>query len=505
MRRLGFMGLEESFGKLRRSRSIWSKGLASVGSLEEESSVLSNSFEEKRRLLLIDGFPLLFRLFHGWRRGTSQEKVIMEGTIRSFESKVSDLVVCTEATHALIAFDGHGAWQSRQNEILNAQVDAELELQGILMDREHKFRKSLNTSFQKLEKGFAVYEKHVNEIPEELKQLMETARSMPDGGPIPRNKGLKRMHEQLVELEKESSTPIRKKEIVEKLSLRASQIEVLKAHASFDKSNEELAKTSKSLNEALSRIVKEVNKEVEITETEAKGYVQDGARDKELFSRIGNFPGYKENRKPPDPLFRMVYNNLKSQLNFPFIEPSGLEADDVIATLGCGEVSKRYFRNVDIVSVDKDFLQLLSDRVRLLQPKKSVQFPKTIQRNAKEKALAVAMKTYDLQEFSKEFPNLTPGQHIDVLALVGDSSDNVPGVKGIGKVTAPRLIREFGSIENLIHKCATDEELRSKKWAQSMREHAKSALLGKILVTVRCDLELDFNNEEHFDKWKVGF
>ncbi|MFB6098944.1 MAG: DNA polymerase I, partial [Salinibacter sp.] len=123
-----------------------------------------------------------------------------------------------------------------------------------------------------------------------------------------------------------------------------------------------------------------------------------------------------------------------------------------------------------IVSPDKDFKQLLSDKVSIYKPAKGDQ--------------AFEIKTGET--FREEY-GLDPAQFVDMLALMGDSSDNVPGVYGIGEKTAQKLLREYHSVENLIDHA---DELSGKRAREGMQEHADDARLSKRLVRIRTDLDV---------------
>jgi DNA polymerase I len=120
--------------------------------------------------------------------------------------------------------------------------------------------------------------------------------------------------------------------------------------------------------------------------------------------------------------------------DIPCLEVSGVEADDVIGTLA----SRAEGDGVDVIifSADKDFRQLLSPRVSMLRP-------------------AYKGEAFDLETeatFREKYDGLEPARFVDVLALMGDSSDNVPGVPGIGEKTAIKLLKEYGTVEELLER-----------------------------------------------------
>ncbi|NNE71104.1 MAG: DNA polymerase I, partial [Rhodothermales bacterium] len=146
------------------------------------------------------------------------------------------------------------------------------------------------------------------------------------------------------------------------------------------------------------------------------------------------YADYKAHR---DPMPEEIAGNLPDikavlrALDIPVVEEEGVEADDVIGTLA--RKAEADGEKVVIVSADKDFQQLLSDRISMFRPAfRGDAFNPTTEDTFREKF------------------DLAPIQFIDVLALMGDASDNVPGVPGIGEKTAMKLIQEYGSVEDLL-------------------------------------------------------
>ncbi|HLT47089.1 MAG TPA: DNA polymerase I, partial [Rubricoccaceae bacterium] len=184
------------------------------------------------------------------------------------------------------------------------------------------------------------------------------------------------------------------------------------------------------------------------------------------------YDAYKANRPPmPDGLRDSLpyIKELVRAFDIPVLEVPGVEADDVIGTLA-RRAAEEGVETV-IVSPDKDFRQLLSDCVSMFRP-------------------AYKGEAFDLEtdETFRERYGVEPRQFIDILALLGDSSDNVPGVPGIGEKTAPQLIQEYGSIENLLEHA---EEIKSKRVREGLLNHREAALLSKQLVTIDTDVPLD--------------
>jgi DNA polymerase-1 len=153
----------------------------------------------------------------------------------------------------------------------------------------------------------------------------------------------------------------------------------------------------------------------------------------------------------------------------PVLEMPGYEADDVIGTLS--HAAREAGFDVVIVTADKDMLQLVEgSRVRVFH-------------TGKEKFLD--------DKGVEEFFGVAPGQVVDVLALMGDSSDNIPGVPRVGAVTAKKWIREYGSLDRLLEKA---DEIKGKV-GESLREHTEDALLSRRLAAIRTDLPIRFDTE----------
>jgi DNA polymerase-1 len=180
------------------------------------------------------------------------------------------------------------------------------------------------------------------------------------------------------------------------------------------------------------------------------------------------YEDYKANRPEMDadlasqiPLVRQVCE----AYGIPVLEMPGYEADDVIGTLAA-QATRQGFDTV-IVTADKDMLQLVGPHVRVYH-------------TGRERFLDEAGV--------REFFGVAPGQVADVLALMGDSSDNIPGVPRVGEVTAKKWIGEYGSLDNLLEKSA---EIKGKA-GESLRENRETALLSRRLATIPTDLNVPF-------------
>ena len=186
------------------------------------------------------------------------------------------------------------------------------------------------------------------------------------------------------------------------------------------------------------------------------------------------YPEYKAHRDPPpeDLLANLpIIKDLVEALDIPVIEREGVEADDVIGTLA--RQAEADGAEVVIVSPDKDFQQLITDKITMLRPAyRGEEFDPITITKFKEK--------YDLD----------PIQFIDILALMGDKADNVPGVHGIGEKGAMKLIQTYGTVENLLDHV---DEVKGKRAKEGLMSQSKEALLSKALVTIKTDVEVNLD------------
>jgi DNA polymerase-1 len=187
--------------------------------------------------------------------------------------------------------------------------------------------------------------------------------------------------------------------------------------------------------------------------------------------RDAMYEDYKAHRDPPpeDLLLNLPWiKEMVMAMDIPVLEQDGFEADDIIGTLAVKAAAGG--DDVVIVSPDKDFQQLLSPRISQFRP-------------------AYRGEAFDLNTDAtfREKYGLEPIQFIDVLALMGDAADNVPGVPGIGEKTALKLIAAYESVENLLEHAG---EIKGKKAREGLEQHAKEALLSKALVTIHTEMEI---------------
>ena len=185
-------------------------------------------------------------------------------------------------------------------------------------------------------------------------------------------------------------------------------------------------------------------------------------------------PEYKATReKMPSELEASIprCRSLVEAFHIPVLEVPGWEADDVIGTLAA-QARDEGVRTV-IVSGDKDFYQLIDDRIHLLNPGR--------------RGPAAVDEEWVTPENAAERLGVPPRQVTDYLALLGDSSDNVPGVPGIGKKTATALLAQFETLDEMIERV---EEVSAKRARENLSEHAEQARLSRQLVTIRRDVPI---------------
>jgi len=186
---------------------------------------------------------------------------------------------------------------------------------------------------------------------------------------------------------------------------------------------------------------------------------------------------YKAQRpETPDSLLTQIpyIKKLVKAMGFPIVEVDRFEADDAIATLAMK--GRNFFDEIYIVSTDKDFLQLVDDKIKILRTVKGV----------------TGIAIYDRDKVSQEY-GIVPEQMIDYLALAGDTADNVPGVKGIGPKTAQKLLKAYGSVEDIYKNIrALNPRLR-----RILIDGKQAAKLSKKLVQLSVDVPVSTRWEEY--------
>jgi DNA polymerase-1 len=202
---------------------------------------------------------------------------------------------------------------------------------------------------------------------------------------------------------------------------------------------------------------------------------------KEPTFRHEQFTEYKANRAAfPEELVPQLkrVKEIVKMYHIPCLEVPGYEADDIIGTMACRAANEGY--EVYCVTPDKDFFQLVSDKVFVYRPSKP----------------GADAEVIDIEGVKRKF-GVSPAQVIDVLALIGDTSDNVPGVKGIGEKTAIPLIQQYGTLDNLYEHL---DEIPKAGVKKKLMEEREMAFLSKELVTIHCETPVEVSFEElHLD------
>ena len=205
------------------------------------------------------------------------------------------------------------------------------------------------------------------------------------------------------------------------------------------------------------------------------------------------YEGYKANRKGmPDELAEQmpIIKEVLRAMNIDIVEMEGYEADDVLGTLS--RYGEKQGLEVTILSGDRDTFQLATDNI-------TIRIPHT-------KGGKTETDEYNREKIIEKY-GLEPKQLIDVKGLQGDSSDNIPGVPGVGEKTALSLIQKYGSIENLYDKLEKGEDDLKGKQKEKIEQNKDLAFLSKTLGTINLEVPItdtleDFKVEE-WDKEKV--
>jgi len=190
-------------------------------------------------------------------------------------------------------------------------------------------------------------------------------------------------------------------------------------------------------------------------------------------TRHEEFENYKATRKPmPDDLIPQIpfIKNVVRGFSICVLEKQGTEADDIIGTLTVRANQKGW--KTAIISGDKDLMQLINENVSMIDTMKD--------------------KIYDEAAVKEKF-GVGPDKVVEILGLMGDTSDNIPGVPGIGPKTAQRLIEEYGSVEEVIKNSGN---LRNVKLRESFHQYAQQARLSRQLASIRKDIEIDFDFQD---------
>ncbi|MCD9855684.1 DNA polymerase I [Epilithonimonas sp. JDS] len=208
--------------------------------------------------------------------------------------------------------------------------------------------------------------------------------------------------------------------------------------------------------------------------------------------RHDDYAEYKANRlETPEPILlaKPFINDILTAMHIPILGVEGYEADDVIGTIACKAEKQGY--NVFMVTPDKDFAQLVTDKIKIYKPSMK----------------GSEIEILGVEEIKAKYEINDPKQIIDYLGMMGDAVDNIPGLDGVGDKTARKFIQEFGSMENLL---ANTHALKGKM-KEKVEASAERGLLSKKLATIICDAPIEFIEEQYdldmpdFDKVKEIF
>ena len=202
--------------------------------------------------------------------------------------------------------------------------------------------------------------------------------------------------------------------------------------------------------------------------------------------RTDMFADYKGTRKPmPEELRSQVplLHEMAEAWNIPLVEMAGYEADDIIGTLANKAVEAGM--SAYVVTGDRDALQLVKPDLTVLFTKKGIS----------------DIVLYDEAKFQEKYQGLSPVQLIDLKGLMGDNSDNIPGVPKVGPKTAMKLIAAYGSVEQvLLH----IEEISGKALQERLRDNQQQAVLSKKLATIKLDVPVAYQEAEFALDAKAG-
>ncbi|MEG0132791.1 MAG: DNA polymerase I [Clostridium sp.] len=193
--------------------------------------------------------------------------------------------------------------------------------------------------------------------------------------------------------------------------------------------------------------------------------------------RHEEYEEYKAGRKKTPPELSMqfpIIREILCKMGISIFELDGYEADDLIGTISV--LAEKDNMEVYVVTGDKDALQLATDNVNIVINKKGMS----------EKEI------YNRERFVNDF-EVTPKQYIDVKGLMGDKSDNIPGVPGVGEKTAFKLIKEYGSIENVLMNISN---ISGKKLKESLEEYSEQAIFSKKLATIITEVPVEIPLEQ---------
>ncbi|OMQ11078.1 DNA polymerase I [[Flexibacter] sp. ATCC 35103] len=194
--------------------------------------------------------------------------------------------------------------------------------------------------------------------------------------------------------------------------------------------------------------------------------------------RTEMFSDYKANRDATPEAIKIAIpyiQDLLRAMHIPIIEMAGCEADDLIGTIAKQAEKENY--KVFMVTPDKDFAQLVSENIFMYKPAR----------------MGNGIEIWGVPEVLAKFEIERPEQVIDFLGMMGDAVDNIPGLPGVGEVTAKKFLKEFGSMENLLD----NTHLLKGKMKENIEANKEKGILSKKLATIICDCDVVFNENDY--------
>jgi len=195
-------------------------------------------------------------------------------------------------------------------------------------------------------------------------------------------------------------------------------------------------------------------------------------------ARTEMYSDYKANRDETPEAIKIAIpyiQELLRAMHIPIIELAGCEADDLIGTIAKQAEKQNY--KVYMVTPDKDFAQLVSENIFMYKPAR----------------MGNGIEIWGIPEVLAKFEVERPEQVIDFLGMMGDAVDNIPGLPGVGEVTAKKFLKEFGSMENLL---ANTDKLKGKM-KENIEANKDKGILSKKLAAIMCDCDVTFNEEDY--------
>ncbi|RUT70949.1 DNA polymerase I [Flavobacterium cupreum] len=194
--------------------------------------------------------------------------------------------------------------------------------------------------------------------------------------------------------------------------------------------------------------------------------------------RTEMYSDYKANRDATPEAIKIAIpyiQDLLRAMHIPIIEMAGCEADDLIGTIAKQAEKENY--KVYMVTPDKDFAQLVSENIFMYKPAR----------------MGNGIEIWGVPEVLAKFEIERPEQVIDFLGMMGDAVDNIPGLPGVGEVTAKKFLKEYGSMENLLE----NTHLLKGKMKENIEANKDKGILSKKLATIICDCDVVFNENDY--------